>query len=78
MGYPILRGSPQGDALVVLDGSILRVILSLRNVTLEYSVAYHENVTMIIQSLGSTGYLQIVAHSITTAIHSDFLVYVKM
>ena len=51
MGYPILRGTPQGDALVVLNDSIRRVVLPLRN------VLYHKNVLMIIQNLGSMGYL---------------------
>ena len=41
----------QGDAFVVLDDSILRVVLPLRN------ILYHKNIPMIIQSLGSTRYL---------------------
>ena len=61
MGYPILRSISQ-DVLVVLDGSILRVILPLRN------ILCHKNVPMIIQSIDSTGYLSLVhsplAHSI--------------
>ena len=63
MGYPILRGTPQGDALVVLNDSIRRVVLPLRN------VLYHKNVLMIIQNLGSHDYLSLIysliAHSTT-------------
>ena len=65
MGFPILRGVPQGSALVVLDGSIVRVILPFRNIL----QVYRKNVPMIIQSLGSTGYISLffssIAHSIT-------------
>ena len=56
---------PQEDAPVVLDGSILRAILPLRN------ILYHKNVPMIMQSLGSTGNLSffysLIAHSVTLA-----------
>ena len=68
MGYPILRGAPQGDALVVLSDSIRRVVLPLRN------VLYHKNVPMIIQNLGNMGCLSLfyspIAHFITLA-HSE-------
>lgn len=62
MSYPILRGVPQGEALVVLDGSILRVIIK--------NILYHKNIPSIIQSLGSTDYVSLfyspIAGSITS------------
>ena len=41
MGYPILGGISRGDALVVLNDSILRVVLPLRNII--YTIMFHDH-----------------------------------
>ena len=62
LSYP--KGySIAGNIFVIFSDSILRVILSLKN------ILYHKNISMIMQSVGSTGYPSLfyspIAHSIT-------------